>query len=439
MNSDTVSTIASWAKGNNIEFTSPEAKQQYQERTQRIADVIQLRIPDRVPFWFQDLGYFPCRYVGITFEKANYDLAEWFNANRTVLLEYQPDMFFNPGYTIPTSGRAYEVLDTLYMKWTGHGISPDVPHQYVEGEYMKADEYDAFLDDPSDYIIRTFLPRIFGKLTGLSLLPPLSYLVRGLPPIGEAFLLPEIQSSLEAMKISALEAQKWNQASIAFIKHMNGLGFHTFIGSAAAIPFYIISDRMRGMRGSMLDMYKRPEKMLAAMDKVLPMSINQAVAGARKSGNPGIFIAVHRGADGFMSQKQFETFYWPGVTKLVDALLKQNLIPCIFFEGDCTSRLDYMAALPKGQILGFFENTDIKLAKEKLGGVMALSGFMPLSILQVGTPEKVREHAKMLIDILGKNGGFLMGPKSIMDEARPDLVKTWVEYSKQYGVYGKAR
>jgi hypothetical protein len=426
---------SSWITREDIEFESPEAKQAYRERAQRILDAIQLKTPDRIPFWFQDLGYFPCKYTGITFEKAAYDPEAWFGANKKVLLDFKPDMFFNPAYTIRGSGQAYEALGTKYMKWPGHGVSPNSPHQYVEGEYMKADEYDAFINDMSDYVMRTFLPRVYGALEPFSSLPSISSLGLGLPGTSEILLRPEIQSAFRAIHQAGIESMKWSKAAGAFLKEMNSLGFPVLIGSAALIPFDMISDQFRGMRGSMLDMYRCPEKLHRAMERVLPMSINMALSGARRTGNPGVFIAVHRGADGFMSSKQFETFYWPGFQKLALTLIEEGLIPCVFFEGNCTSRLEYLRDLPKGKILGFFENTDIHKAKEMLGDVMCMAGFMPLSILQVGTPDQVKDHAKELIDVLGKGGGYIMGPKSIMDEANPELVKVWVDFTKEYGVY----
>ena len=136
-----------------------------------------------------------------------------------------------------------------------------------------------------------------------------------------------------------------------------------------------------------------------------------------------------------MSPRQFETFYWPGLNKLIRALLDHGLVPCPFFEGDYTGRLKYLRELPKGKVLGLFDSTDIYKAKEALSDTMCISGMMPLSLLQVGTPDSVRAYAKTLIDVVGEGGGFIMGPRSIMDEAKPELVKVWIEFTKEYGVY----
>jgi uroporphyrinogen-III decarboxylase len=137
-----------------------------------------------------------------------------------------------------------------------------------------------------------------------------------------------------------------------------------------------------------------------------------------------------------MSLDQFATFYWPGLKKLILALIDAGLTPCPFFEGTHTQRLQYYAELPKGKVLGLFDNTDIYKAKEILGNTMCMSGFRPLFLLQAGTPEKVRAYAKKLIDVVGKDDGFIMGPRSAMDEADPKLVKVWFDFTKKYGRYG---
>ena len=70
---------------------------------------------------------------------------------------------------IGTSGTCWEILDVKNRLWPGGPLPPDYTFQFVEGEYMKADEYDLFLRDPSDFIIRYYLPRIYGNLNNLSI------------------------------------------------------------------------------------------------------------------------------------------------------------------------------------------------------------------------------------------------------------------------------
>jgi uroporphyrinogen-III decarboxylase len=410
----------------------------YQVRSKRVHDAIQLKQPDRVPLWFQDLSFFPANFAGISYKDAFYDSDKLFEAYTKTILYYQPDMYFNPGHAIHTPGQALEILGCQQIKWPGHGgLPPNITFQFVEEEYMLADEYPALLADPSDFTVRTYLPRIFTALKPFANLPPLKGLLMGYfgIPMASAYASREVTRAMESFYRAGLETLKQAQAAASFKEKMDGLGYPLSCGAITLTPFDIISDTLRGMKGTMLDMYRQPDNLLAAIDRLLPMSIDLAVAGAKASGTLGVFIPLHRGADGFMSLKQFEKFYWPGLKKILLALIDNGITPFPFFEGSYTDRLDYLAELPKGKILGLFDSTDIFKAKEKLGNVMCISGMMPLSLLQTGSHENIQQYTRKLIDVVGRDGGFIMGPRSAMDECDPVKVKVWVDYTREYGVY----
>jgi uroporphyrinogen-III decarboxylase len=413
------------------------AEELYEERQKRINDAIQLKEPDRVPIWFHDTGFFPAKYAGITFEEAMYDIGKLFTAYKKTMKDFEPDAFSSPYTVVHVPGETHETLDIKQVKWPGHGVSPLHTFQFVEGEYMKADEYDIFLDDPTDFTIRYYLPRILGAMSPLSTTPPIKSFLSGyfgLSP-SAAFATGEVVKAFESFYQAGLAIQKHISGLSSFFKEMKALGFPLSFGGGALAPFDLLSDMLRGMRGLMLDMYRQPEKVLAAIDKVTSMSIEQASSAAKSNGNPIIFITLHRGSHGFMSLKQFETFYWPSLKKLILALIDKGLVPCPFFEGDYTSRLEYLTELPKGKVIGQFDSTDPVKAKEILGDTMCLAGMMPLPLLQMASFDKIEEYTKKLIDVVGKGGGFIMGPRGSMDECDPERVKVWVDLTKQYGVY----
>ena len=413
---------------------SPE--ELYKEREKRINDAIQLKVPDRVPF-FPATHLYAAKYTGMTLEEAFYGPDKWCEANKKMNIDLEPDLYFPPGLAIFTPGQAFEAVDFKQIKWPGHGVPANHTFQFVEGEYMKADEYDAFLDDPTDFAIRTYMPRIYGTLEPLKMLPPLKSMLFGYAGVAmTAFLaFPGVAGAFESLYKAGLEAAKWTAVTGAFDREMTELGFPSMAAAFGLAPFDMISDMLRGMRGAMLDMYRQPDKLLEAMEKVSPMLIGMAVSGAKMSGNPRVFMPLHRGADGFMSLKQFETFYWPGLKKLILTFIDEGLTPCVFWEGFYDSRLEHLAELPKGKILGMFDRTDVFKAKEVLGDTMCIAGNMPLSLLQTGTPQQVKDYAKKLIDVVGKGGGFVMSSASVMDEADPELVKVWKDFTREYGVY----
>lgn len=150
------------------------------------------------------------------------------------------------------------------------------------------------------------------------------------------------------------------------------------------------------------------------------------------SGNKQIFIPLHRGADGFMSSKQFEKFYWPYLKQLLCDLVDAGLTPIPFFEGLYDQRLDYLKELPAGKIIGWFDRTDLRKLKEKLGDVMCVAAGMPVSLLQTGTVESVRQQTKEAIDIF-EGRGLIMTPSTMIDEAKPELLQAWVDATREFG------
>ena len=405
-----------------------ETEKLYNERAKRVEDAIRLRIPDRVPV-IVDLGFFPAKYTGITCADAFYNPLKWKDASIKTIVDYEPDVYMGLG---PDSGAALEALDFKQMLWPGHNASPDHGHQFVEGEYMKPDEYDEFLGDLTGFIIRKYLPRTCGSLEDLQKFPNLSLLLFSPTALLGMPVLDSIISSLSEARQEVLK----RNASIGSLRDdLIKLGFPAFSIAATFTPFDIISDRLRGMRGSMMDMFRQPDKLLAACDKMLPIMLGMAVATAKMSGIPRVFIPLHRGAEGFMSLKHFEEFYWPTFKALLLGLINEGLTPCPFFEGDYTSRLEYLLELPKGKVLGYFDSSDIQRVKEVVGGHMCIMGNVPPSLLQTGSPEDVKEHCKYLIDTVGKGGGYILAPRSAIDEVRPENLKAMVDFTKEYGVY----
>jgi hypothetical protein len=414
--------------------SNPE--QLYKEREQRVNDAIQLNVPDRIPF-FPSINYFAAKRAGITLQEAWYNADKWFGASKDVALDLEPDLVWPSRFSIFSSGQAFEAIDFKQIKWPGHGISPNYSHQFVEAEYMTAEEYDAFLSDPSDFAVRTYLPRLCGSLEPLTNLPPLQLILFGFAWVGMTALLttPEMNDAFKSLYKAGLESVKWMGATHAFEQEMHELGFPMSAQSVALVPFDLISDMLRGMRGAMLDMFRHPDKLQEAMERLYPQVLGFATVGAQASGNPRIFIPLHRGADGFMSLEQFETFYWPFLKRLILDLVDAGLTPCPFFEGSYDQRLHYLNELPRGKVLGMFDRTDVFKAKEVIGDTMCISGNVPSSLLQSGTPQQVKDYCKKLIDIVGEGGGFIMGSATVMDDAAPELVKVWKEFTREYGVY----
>jgi hypothetical protein len=410
------------------------AKQLREEREKRIWDAIELRIPDRVPVSCP-LGFFPAKYVSIPCSAAYYDYDAWYAACKKTLQDFKPDSCFPSMFT---PGKALEIIDTKSMRWPGYGVDPYQGFQAIEVDYMKADELDLYMSDPSDYMLRMFVSRTSEHLKGLAKLPRLWELAH--VPVPEQMLAaavgePEVYHALDTLMKAGREMRKWRSKMFRFGKLLSDMGYSLSYAGGALPPFDIVSHALRGMSGTMLDMFRQPDKLIELCEFILKKTLEIPLPPPSEYGKATFFMTVTRGSDDFISKKQWDTFYWPTFKKLVVALVERGATPSIFFEGNCDSRMEYLLDFPKGKVLAKLDRTDIFRAKEILKDHVCIEGNVPSSLLQMGTVQDVKDHCKKLIDVCGKGGGYILSPRSSTDEVKPENLKAMIEFTKEYGVY----
>ena len=146
------------------------------------------------------------------------------------------------------------------------------------------------------------------------------------------------------------------------------------------------------------------------------------------------FMALHRGAHGFMSLKQFEIFYWPYLLTVINALADKGYTPDVFFEGDYNSRLNTLRNCRKER-RSRASIKSIWRGRRRSWGRPVYCGEYAGSILQVGTIDDVKKKCRELIDTVGKDGGYILSPASALDEVNPENLKAMIEFTKEYGKY----
>jgi len=426
-----------WLSPEGVKFASEKAEKDYRERVTRIKDAIQLKkLPDRVPV-YPIVGFFPAYYVGMTPLDIMYDYKKLTFAFKKYVLDFEPDA--HGGAIGPGPGRFFEILDYKLYAWPGHGVSPENPYQCIEGQYMKADEYDSLIEDPTNFFLTTYLPRVFGALEPFKKLSPFTNVLEIYGAFTPAnfipFGFPDVQAALKAVMDAGNEALKWIGFVVAWEKEIAASGYPDFWGGGTKAPFDTLGDTLRGTKGIMLDMYRNKDKLLQAVEVITPLMIKMGASAAKMNGNPIIFIPLHKGADGFMSTKQFETFYWPTLRKVIIGLINEGCVPFLWAEGGYGSRLEIIKDLPKGKTLWGFDQTDMGNAKKILGDIACIGGNVPSALLQVGTPKDLEEYVKKLIEVAGEGGGFIVMNGAVIDKAKPENVKAMIDATKKYGVY----
>ncbi len=404
-----------------------------EEKEKRVMDAIRMRIPDRVPI-ICGMGYFPAKYAGIPFSAAYYDYDAWYKAYKKTLKDFPADFIFSQGFS---SGKALEILEPRNMRWPGYGVDPYHGHQSIEVDFMKEEDYDHYLEDPSDYNFRILLSRTSEHLAGLATLPKLSDISgpMGARMLSMVLTTPEVSHAVDILQKAGRESRKWMKKTAEFDRMMLDMGFPQYFQGAAMPPFDVVSHSMRGMEGTMTDMFRQPDKLLAVCEKILEQTMKRPLTPPNRFGNRRFFMTNTRGSDDFLSTPQFDKFYWPTFRKLVHWLIENDVTPCIFFEGHFTSRLEYLLDFPRGSVLVRLDATDIYKAKEVLKDHLCIQGNVPSSLLQAGTVQEVKDYCKDLIDNIGSNGGFILSPRSSTDEVKPENLKAMIDFTHEYGVY----
>lgn len=423
-----------WLSPKNVKFISPEAEKLYKERVTRFIKAIKLEEPDRVPV-ILPVGFYPAYNAGISFRTMMYDV----NETRRAWLKFMhdfPDMDTYYGPTLVSPGKIMEALQLKTQKWPGYGLPENATYyQFVEGEYMKPDEYDEYLHDAAEYQLRKNLPRTAGLFQPFENLPPVRALGQAMAWVG-MLTNPEMRRTFQTLLDLAPEWEKWQRVVREVSDEVLASGYPNVRGmGGGGVPFDILADMLRGTHGIVMDMYRQPERIIEAMEESLPGIIENMKQATRHLDSPVIFMPLHKGDDVFMSDAQFEKFYWPTFKKLLLAMLEEGLVPFPFAEGKYNNRLKFIADMPKSGVVWYFDQTDMKEAKRILGNVSCIAGNTPSSLMVTGTPAQVKENCRQLIEDCAPGGGYILTGGAGIDKGDPDNMRAMMEAAKEYGTY----
>jgi len=395
-------------------------------------DSVALKNTGKPPFIPLSMHFFPAKFAGVSNAEVMKDGALRLKCLKDVLYHY--DFPMAPEDGLVWGSWPWNSLKSKQWKKPGDELPDDKPFQFNEMENMTAEEYDDFLNDPGDFTFRKVLPRISGLLEPLAMLPPLhNYLYY---PMFSApfFAIPEFVEMLDEMKEMGEKWLAFNQHYESYVAEITEAGYPLLYSGLGFPPFDTLSVFLRGMRGSLTDMIRRPEKLLAAIDFLTERELEMLKGQAAMFGIPRVAVFAYRGTEKFMSDDQFQKFYWPSFRKLLTGLVDAGITPIPYFEDDYTARLPYLQELPKGKVPLHFEKVDRVKAREVIGDYNSFWGDIPASLLALGSPEDVKKNVRELIEIFGDTNGLIIdGAVEIPDEAKPENVEAVFEAIELYG------
>lgn len=411
--------------------TGKTPAERYQEKETRIRQAINLEKPDRVPIITMTD---PSDYTDVPRSAAYYDPISYKKALRNLTVAFDTDTGMSG---LPSSGYALELMDVKTRLWPGGNLPSNYEYQFIEGEYMKADEYDIFFADPTDFMMRYYLPRVYGVMAPLKKLPYLGYSFNYLEGITTMFDSPDFEEMARKLVKAGREIKKFRELMGNTTEEMEQLGYPAFshFGPAGGAPYDTVSSFLRGMQGAMTDMFRQPEKLLKLCDMVQEKRLAEAQpADADGKGiQKRLGMPLWRGDKSFMSQKHFEKFYWPGLKKQLATLVNLGYVPIPVFEDEFGDRLECLKELPKGKIVALVDYTDVFKVSKMLKGHQCVMGGGPLSHKLMSIKD-VEDYNKRLIDECAVDGGFIMMLRLPVGPPIEEL-QSMIERLKEYAKY----
>lgn len=399
-----------------------DKKNLYEMRKKRFDDAVALKEPDRVPF-IPITTNFLALHFGITIQQAMTDARSIIEPARKYCEAYDPDAVWQPG-SFPI--KAMELIGDKQARWPGdyYNLPENTPFQYVDHSYISEDDWEEYLRDPSYYILRKVIPERYEGLKGLGMINP--YAMTGHVVLSYMqFANPLVQEALQTLIQIANTTAEYTKGMGELFQSIIENGYPVLGGATASCPFDDFADHMRGLMELCADLVTIPEIVDEALDKWAEITIPAAVAQAKRSADKETMIFLHCGMDNFMSLKNYEKHYWPQLKKLITALIDIGKNPIVFCEGKYNTRLDCITDVPKGKVLYAFEDVDWAEVKRVVGPYAAICGGMSTQLLMNGTPEKVVDETKRILDTLAPGGGFVMSNTIALDIAPPKNMEAW--------------
>ena len=411
-------------------------------RIKRIHDAVELKEPDRVPIIGWGTQTFFAMDAGYTVAECIYDYDKAKDAIRKFLTRYEPDAGCVLGTAFEGQGQILDLLQPTTLLWAGmagRDMDPNGVHQFIEFELLEEDELHELADNFNGCFLTKVLPRAFKCMEPMKHfnLDDTMNMTMGSSPVAglmSAFSNPEVKQMIETLQKAQELQEAFNAELFAFIGEVEGMGFPVMTGAPTFCSYDFYSDYLRGTMSTSQDLYENPEYLKAFMDHHVQIIIDRIAAMPPIPGRM-CFMPMHKGMDGFMSEAQYERFYWKPFRKMIDALIDVGVTPYLYTEGPYDSRLDFLTDVPKGKTMIHFEKADMKRAKQKLEGIACIVGNLSVTEMEFGRKETVIEETRRLLDDCMPGGGYIFDFNGSLENAKPENVDAMFETLEKYGKY----
>lgn len=355
-----------------------DAKELKLKRTNMFKDLYSGRVPEQFPI-FDAVGWeFLLQYAGKDLLTIQYDLTE--DVFREVFDKAQEliggDAFAGILFA-PRNAVALMLQRSRHFVMSKTGML-----QHPEISTFDVSDYDEFIKNPFDFMFEHYQPRANAAYDTEPLMRTMNL----------------VKTVLATVDQNNMFAKTINEAAEKYGYFSPPAGTTGSIG----VPFDFLADSLRSFTKINFDLRRCPDKVLAALDAIMPYSIFNSLK-TRPDVLGSNAIKTHMPT--FLSTKDFEKFYWPTFNEMVHINAEHGIYTDIFCEDRWDRYIDHLQDLPQGTRM-YVEYGQPQLYKDALGKKYVLGGFYPLVLLKDGTQQQCVDKAKEIVDILAPGGNF---------------------------------
>ncbi len=393
-------------------------EERYQSRLDRYVTAMRNGQPDRIPIR-PFVAEFTGVYAGYTCQELAHDYRKAFDAACKCAADFDWDAVVGNMVYVWTG--LTQAIGLKYYGVPGIDISAQTGFQYREPPqqqaFMRADEYDQLIEDPTGFLLNVWLPRVSTEMRA-----------PGEPVTTEhnLSLLKGGMAMMEYFGAFPAQGERLRRES----------GTPSAIAGIFKAPMDILADKLRGYLGLVEDLYERRDKVVAACEALMPHLLHVARASSDPQRLLPIGYWMHRGGVPFVSPEIFKNIYWATVKPIIEELWSEGRQTLFYAEGKWDHHLESFAELPDGSIVYHVDQGDIFKTSRVLGDKFCLSGGVPNAMLACGTPDDVRRHCKNIIDGAARDGGYIMDASAIIqNDAKIENIRAMTDFTHEYGVY----
>lgn len=385
-----------------------------QERTQIRDAVFNNRIPKRVPIEVRLSMSVVADYAKVDRRAAYWDPTLLKDAAEELCKMIPSDScVYAPTVYTPVSSQP---LDALNRAMSSTGLM-----QHPNTQCMQPEEYDEFTQDPYAFVVDKCIPRIYKALCPDSNPGRYMFALTQEQHMRRLVMMKEMPMIQELGKKFGYPAGK-----------RGGMG---------RVPMDWIADQLRSFDGICMDVRKRRDKLIAALEASYPMIYKLGLHPDLKNVDRETMTGFQLHMPSYLRVKDFAEVWLPTWKRQLEDYASLGMRCSAFMEHNWAAPLlDYMNELPTGSYFTF-EATPPQLMKDKLGKRHVLGGGFPLAHLITCTKAQIIDKTKEWLDIMMPGGQYVFSfdknALSLTDINLENLIAV-CETVLEYGVYSNA-